>query len=133
MTAPSGAPGSLPRPRTSFVGRETERAEVHHLLASSRLLTLIGPGGCGKTRLSIALANCAMEDYPHGVHCVSLAAIRDPALVPVAVAQGVGLQDSRGGRTVEAHVDRIPSKLGFRTRTRLAAWAHEEWLLPRDT
>jgi non-specific serine/threonine protein kinase len=83
------------------VGRAAELAQARHLLAHSRLLTLTGPGGCGKTRLSIALATRATDDFPDGVHFVSLAAIRDPALVPVAVAQGIGLQDSRGGRLLE--------------------------------
>ena len=101
MAADPGPPGRLPRPRTSFVGREAELNQARHLLAHSRLLTLTGPGGCGKTRLSIALATDAKPDFPDGVHFVALAAIRDPALVPVALAQGLGLQDSRGGRLLE--------------------------------
>jgi hypothetical protein len=54
-------PGRLPRPRTSFVGRERELVKARHLLAQNRLLTLRGPGGCGKTRLSIALATRAID------------------------------------------------------------------------
>jgi len=100
------APGRLPRPRTSFVGRENEIAQARHLLAHSRLLTLTGPGGCGKTRLAIALAARVVDDFPAGVHFVSLAAIRDPALVPVAVAQSIGLQDARGGPVLE-HLSRF--------------------------
>jgi predicted ATPase len=105
MAADPGPPGRLPRPRTSLVGRAAELAQAGHLLARSRLLTLTGPGGCGKTRLSIALATRASADFPGGVHFVSLAAIRDPALVPVAVALGLGLQDSRGGRLLEHLAD----------------------------
>ena len=105
MAADAGPPGHLPRPRTSFVGRAAELAQARRLLAQSRLLTLTGPGGCGKTRLSIELATRARADFPDGVHFVSLAAIRDPALVPVAVAQGMGLQDSRGGRLLEHLTD----------------------------
>ncbi len=105
MAADPGTPGRLPRPRTSFVGRAAELAQARDLLARSRLLTLTGPGGCGKTRLSIALATRARADFPDGVHFVSLAAIRDPALVPVAVAHGIGLQDSRGGRLLEHLAD----------------------------
>ena len=85
----------LPRPSTSFVGRESELAQARKLLLGTRLLTLTGPGGCGKTRLAIELAGRSAEDFPHGVHFVSLAAVRDPALVPVSTARGIGLQDAR--------------------------------------
>ena len=91
----------LPRPSTSFVGRESELAQARGLLADTRLLTLTGPGGCGKTRLAIELAGRTPEDFPHGVHFVSLAAVRDPALVPVSTARGIGLQDARGTPLLE--------------------------------
>jgi len=58
------APGALPRPPTSFVGPEHELADARRLLAHSRLLTLTGPGGCGKTRLSIELAAGVADEYP---------------------------------------------------------------------
>jgi predicted ATPase len=95
------APGRLPRPRTSFVGRESELAQARHLLGHNRLLTLTGPGGCGKTRLSVALAASVMGAFPEGVRFVPLAAISDASLVPVSIAQGMGLQDSRGGSLLE--------------------------------
>ena len=95
------APGRLPRPRTSFVGRENELARARHLLGHNRLLTLTGPGGCGKTRLSIALAARVMGGFPEGVRFVPLAAISDASLVPVSIAQGIGLQDSRDGPLLE--------------------------------
>ena len=91
----------LPRPSTSFVGRESELAQARGLLADTRLLTLTGPGGCGKTRLAIELAIRTLEDFRHGVHFVSLAAVRDPALVPVSIARGIGLQDARGTPLLE--------------------------------
>ena len=87
----------LPQPRTSFVGREKELAEARALLEHNRLLTLTGPGGSGKTRLCIELAGRARNGFAEGVYFVSLAQIRDPALVPVSIAQGIGLQDARGG------------------------------------
>jgi predicted ATPase/DNA-binding CsgD family transcriptional regulator len=95
------ARGRLPRPRTSFVGRESELTQARHLLGRHRLLTLTGPGGCGKTRLSIALAAGVMGAFPDGVRFVPLAAISDASLVPVSIAQGMGLQDSRGGSLLE--------------------------------
>jgi non-specific serine/threonine protein kinase len=97
----SDTPGRLPRPRTSFVGRKSELAQAGHLLGGSRLLTLTGPGGCGKTRLSIALAAEAAGGFPDGVHFVPLAAIRDPSLVLASIAQSVGLQDARGGSLLD--------------------------------
>jgi predicted ATPase/DNA-binding CsgD family transcriptional regulator len=93
--------GVLPRTPTSFIGRESELAQARGLLAGTRLLTLTGSGGCGKTRLAIELARRTPEDFPHGVHFVSLAAVRDPALVPVSIARGIGLQDARGTPLLE--------------------------------
>src|SRR5262250_2669752 len=91
----------LPRPRTSFVGREYEIAEARNFLECNRLLTLTGPGGCGKTRLAIALATDATDQFANGVQFVSLAAIKDPSLVPVSIAQSIGLQDARGRSLLE--------------------------------
>jgi predicted ATPase/DNA-binding CsgD family transcriptional regulator len=101
VSGAGGAPGRLLRPRTSFVGRESELAQARHLLGHNRLLTLTGPGGCGKTRLSIALAASVMGAFPGGVRFVPLAEISDASLVPVSIAQGMGLQDSRGGSLLE--------------------------------
>ena len=76
-------------------------SRARDLLVGTRLLTLTGPGGCGKTRLAIELANSVSEAFVDGVHFVSLAAVRDPALVPVSIAQALGLQDARGGSLLE--------------------------------
>ena len=86
----------LPQPPTSFVGRENELAEARRLLAGSRLLTLTGPGGAGKTRLATELARRTEAEFTDGAVFVDLAPVRDPALVPVLVAGALGLQDSRG-------------------------------------
>ena len=91
----------VPRPMTSFVGRERELAEASRLLAGNRLLALTGPGGSGKTRLAIELTTRVIDDFPDGVYFVPLAAIRDPALVPSSIAQSLGLQDSRERPLVE--------------------------------
>ena len=74
-------PNNLPMQLTSFVGRDAELDETAGLLATTRLLTLTGPGGTGKTRLSLQLAARAAEDFPDGVFFVPLEPIRDPMLV----------------------------------------------------
>src|SRR6266511_2983470 len=85
---------NLPRPASSFVGREREVAEVVSLLRDdARLLTLTGPGGSGKTRLGIEAAAELVSEFRNGVFWVGLAALRDPALVTETVAQTVGAKD----------------------------------------
>jgi predicted ATPase len=86
---------NLPRPASSFVGRERERAEVAALVREgSRLVTLTGPGGCGKTRLAIEAAAELVPEHRNGVYWVGLAALRDPALVIDTIAQTLG---AKGG------------------------------------
>jgi ABC-type cobalamin transport system ATPase subunit len=63
---------------TSFVGRERELAELEGLLSTSRLVTLIGPGGCGKTRLAMQFANTVSGSFTDGVWLAELAPLRDP-------------------------------------------------------
>jgi ATP/maltotriose-dependent transcriptional regulator MalT len=72
------ATGRVPRPRTSFVGRERELGSARRLLDGTRLLTLTGPGGSGKTRLCIALAASVEAEFRDGVQFAPLAAVRDP-------------------------------------------------------
>lgn len=72
-SAPEGPPNNLPLQLTSFVGREREVAEVTGQLAETRLITLRGPGGCGKTRLALAAASEAAESFEGGVWWVGLA------------------------------------------------------------
>lgn len=86
-------PNNLPHQLTSFVGREKELADVKKLLHTTRMLTLIGPGGTGKTRLSIQAAGALLDQYPDGVWLVELAPIPDPHLVPRATAMALGLRD----------------------------------------
>jgi predicted ATPase/class 3 adenylate cyclase len=101
---------NLPTQLTTFVGREKELAEVEALLGRARLLTLTGPGGTGKTRLSLELAARRAEAYPDGVWFVPLEPISDASLVPATIAQALGLPD-RGGRSP---VDRLVDHLADR-------------------
>lgn len=94
---PSTASGRLPRPLTSFVGRERELREIAALLAQVRLLTLTGPGGSGKTRLALAAAAEAADQYPDGVYFVDLAPLRDPGLVLPTIAHTLDAREG-GGR-----------------------------------
>ncbi len=84
---------NLPLTRTSFVGREREQAIVQQLLAATGLVTLIGAGGCGKTRLALQVSAALVPTYPDGVWLVELAALGDPALVPQAVASVLGVRE----------------------------------------
>jgi predicted ATPase/class 3 adenylate cyclase/DNA-binding CsgD family transcriptional regulator len=85
---------NLPNQLTSFVGRHETIAELRRLLVSTRLLTLTGPGGVGKTRLALALAEIVLPDYADGVWLVELAPLTDPGLVPSTVATVLGVQES---------------------------------------
>jgi predicted ATPase len=84
---------NLPVPATPFLGRDHELGEVLGLLEGSRLLTLTGPGGTGKTRLALQAAAEAAERFPDGVFWVPLAPLRDPELVLDAAGQAVGAAD----------------------------------------
>jgi non-specific serine/threonine protein kinase len=87
---------NLPIQVTSFVGREQEMVEVERLLAATRLLTLTGAGGCGKTRLALQVAGSVADAHADGVWLVDLAPLTDPTLVGQAVAAALGLQESTG-------------------------------------
>jgi predicted ATPase len=82
---------NLPAPRTSFVGRATELDEIDRLLEDPdcRLLTLVGPGGAGKTRLALEAAARRIERYPHGVHFVPLVSVASPEFLAPAVAESI--------------------------------------------
>ncbi|HEY9335969.1 MAG TPA: LuxR C-terminal-related transcriptional regulator [Kribbella sp.] len=88
-----GAPvrGRLPAELTSFVGRRRDLAQTRRLLSSSRLLTLTGPGGVGKTRLALRMAAEVRRTFADGVWFVELAALRDPALLGHTLAEALGL------------------------------------------
>jgi predicted ATPase/DNA-binding SARP family transcriptional activator len=81
---------NLPQSLTSFVGRERETEEVRRLLATTRLLTLTGPGGCGKTRLALHAATQVLPEFADGAWLVELAPLADPALVAQTVVSALG-------------------------------------------
>ena len=89
-------PNNLPVQVTSFIGREKEIEAVETLLSKTRLLTLTGSGGCGKTRLGLQVAADVLENYPDGVWLIELAPLADPALVPQAVAQALNVSEEPG-------------------------------------
>jgi predicted ATPase/DNA-binding SARP family transcriptional activator len=84
---------NLPLELTSFIGRERELQELLPLLEQTRLLTLTGPGGSGKTRLALRLARDALGRYPDGVWLVEFAPLREPSLVLKAVAAALGVRE----------------------------------------
>jgi predicted ATPase len=103
-------PNNLPLELSSFVGREKELAEVKRLLENTRLLTLTGSGGCGKTRLALAAAGELVEDFEDGVWLVDLAPLADPSLVPQAVASSLGVREQPGRSPTETLSDYLGSK-----------------------
>ena len=86
-------PNNLPYQATSFIGRDRELEEVKSLLGAARLLTLVGMGGLGKTRLSLQIAAEQIHDFPDGVWFLDLAPISDPALIVSEAAQVLGVRE----------------------------------------
>ena len=90
-------PGNLPKQVNSFVGRKGEQEQVAgHLEEGARLVTLTGPGGCGKTRLAVQVAAGVVGRYPHGAWLVDLSGVREPDLVTRTVSAVLGVTDASG-------------------------------------
>jgi predicted ATPase/class 3 adenylate cyclase len=87
---------NLPPPRTSLVGREREVAEIDELLTRTRLLTLTGPGGTGKTRLALRVAADQLDRVEDGVYMVDLSSVLDPARVASKIASSLGVREEPG-------------------------------------
>jgi predicted ATPase/serine/threonine protein kinase len=98
---------NLPRLLTSFVGREGELAACGRLLAATRMLTLTGFGGSGKTRLALELATRALEDHPDGVWFVDLAPVRDASRIEAALGTALSVREEPGRSLTEALLDRL--------------------------
>jgi predicted ATPase/class 3 adenylate cyclase/DNA-binding CsgD family transcriptional regulator len=90
-------PNNLPAQVTSFIGRERELAITAGLISSHRLVSLVGPGGCGKTRLALQLAAHHFDRFPDGVWLVDLASLTDPDSIALALSAAIGGQDTRAG------------------------------------
>ena len=93
---------NLPIANTAFIGREHDVAEIKELLSEHRLVTLVGSGGVGKTRLAVQVATELLESYPDGVWLVDLAPIADPELVSSIIAQTLGMSQQEGHRVDES-------------------------------
>ncbi|TMG30480.1 MAG: adenylate/guanylate cyclase domain-containing protein, partial [Chloroflexi bacterium] len=103
-------PNNLPTQLTSFVGREADVVEATRLLGGTRLLTLTGPGGIGKTRLSLQVAADVVQMFPDGVYFVPLSAVTDPDLIPSVIAQSIGLSVSGNQRPIDVLLEHLRGK-----------------------
>jgi predicted ATPase/class 3 adenylate cyclase len=100
-------PNNLPIQLSSFLGRERELGEVEELLSRTRLLTLTGPGGTGKTRLSLQVGAREADRFPDGIFFIPLSLLKDPELVPGTIAQELGLPDRGGLSPMAALIDHL--------------------------
>ncbi len=102
---------NLPAQLTSFIGRERESSEIAQALGRGRLVTLVGPGGTGKTRLSVQAAAAALDGFPDGVWFVELGPLSDPGLVPARVLGAMGAGEAGNGPPA----DRLAAYLADKT------------------
>jgi predicted ATPase/class 3 adenylate cyclase len=98
---------NLPAQLSTFVGRASELSEVRALVESSRLVTLTGAGGCGKTRLSLQVAAELLDGSGDGVWLVELAAVSDPDAVPSVIIESLGIAPQAGRPALEALLDAL--------------------------
>jgi predicted ATPase/DNA-binding CsgD family transcriptional regulator len=103
-------PNNLPIQLTSFVGRTREIAEVKCLLAGTRLLTLTGAGGCGKSRLALRVVTDLLEEYADGIWLVELASLTDPTLVSQTVAAALTVRERLGRPITDTLAEYLRSK-----------------------
>src|SRR5437868_3799703 len=101
---------NLPAQLSSFIGREGEMTEIKQLLADTRLLTLTGAGGCGKTRLALRVAADLFSEYPGGVWLVELAPASDPDMVTQLAAKALHIREQPKRPLVETLADRLRSQ-----------------------
>src|SRR5260370_39488823 len=113
LTFPAArATDNLPVQLTSFVGREVQLAEIGRLLAKARILTLIGAGGCGKTRLALEALNARAPAHADGTWFVDLAPIAASALIPQAVAPVLGIREGWRRPLIETLPEELDDREG---------------------
>ncbi len=100
----SGTPNNLPEQLTSFIGRERELSEAAEALGATRLLTMTGAGGCGKTRLAAQAAAEQLDRFPNGAWWIELAPLADPDAVGAALGDAVGVKPLPGQSSLDAAV-----------------------------
>jgi predicted ATPase len=103
-------PSNLPADLTSFVGRRQELRQVKRLLTTTRLLTLAGSGGAGKTRLALRAAAEMSRGFPDGAWLVQLASVHDPLLVTQAVFNALGVHDLSAGLSLSSLTEYVAGK-----------------------
>ncbi len=118
------APSNLPGEVTALVGRESEIAALRDVLVESRIVTLTGPGGSGKTRLALGLARDVRDRFPHGTWFIDLAAVRDAGLIEPTIASALAVHESPDIAVDDA------LRAYLRDRTALLVLDNLEQLLP---
>jgi len=107
------SPGNLPIPLSSFIGRQSEIREIRQNLLSNRLVTLTGPGGCGKTRLALKVAQELTDAFDQRVWFVELASVGDAALVPQTIAATLSVREQAGRVLMDILVDTLSAHPGL--------------------
>src|ERR1700730_5453839 len=110
MVRPSHRPGNLPAEATSFIGRRHELAELRKKLTTARLVSLVGPGGVGKTRLAIRIASDLGRGFAAGAWLIALAEVRDAGLVANAAVAALDLRDQAATEPLEILVSYLQDK-----------------------
>ncbi|HEY3215839.1 MAG TPA: protein kinase [Candidatus Eisenbacteria bacterium] len=105
--AGAAIPNNLPKPRTRFIGRERELAECARLMGESRVLTITGIGGCGKTRLALRLSETLLDAFPDGVWYADQAPIKEADRVPLTLATALGVRQEPQKSLLETLTERL--------------------------
>jgi predicted ATPase/DNA-binding SARP family transcriptional activator len=101
---------NLPSQLSTFIGREQQQDKIAHLIAKNRLVTLVGAGGIGKTRLALQVGQKVLNDYPNGVWFIALDSLSDPELVPQTVAAVFNIRESPSRPISETLIDSLREK-----------------------